>query len=166
MIKYLLAIIFFAFTYTAYGQNSDSYKYWFTFGSMINRDVSMNLSYSFSLNGSFYKVGYFIRGGFSQNPTVGNNGFLFNSVDVSFGKRLQSEWFQISAFIGPSFVFGTERTSSDTLEKFNTAGIETDLQFLFRPANEIGIGISFYGNANFMKNFTGININLTLGNGK
>jgi len=146
-------------------QNEDTtYKYWITTGGWIDKNVSLNFNYSFSLCDNFYKVGYFIRGGFSQNPSVGEDGYLFNSVDISIGRRLQSEWFQSSLFVGPSFVFGKKRIAPGNNEKYNTVGLETDIQLLFRPANEIGLGIGLYGNLNFIKNYAGININLSFGN--
>lgn len=161
----VVAIIF--LTNMLYAQNADTtYKYWMTIGGWINKDVSLNFNYNFSLGNNFYKVGYFIKGGFSQNPSIGEDGYLYNSVNISIGKRFQSEWFQASVFGGPSFVFGKKRISPNNTEKYNTVGLETDVQLLFRPANEVGIGIGLYGNLNFIKNYAGININLTLGNGK
>jgi hypothetical protein len=44
--------------------------------------------------------------------------------------------------------------------------LESKIQLLIKPANEVGFGISFYGNLNPMKNFGGINLNVTIGNGK
>lgn len=167
MKKNRFVVLIFFLTSLLYAQQEEpTYKYWMTVGGWINKDVSLNLNYNFSLVNNFYKVGYFIRGGFSQNPSVGEDGYLFNSIDISIGKRLQSEWFQASVFGGPSYVFGQKRVSSNDTEKYHTVGLETDIQLLFRVANEIGIGIGFYGNLNFTKNYGGININLTLGNGK
>ncbi len=148
-------------------QKEDStYKYWITIGGWIEKNVSLNFNYSFSLGNNFYKVGYFTRGGFSQSPSVGKDGYLFNTIDISIGKRLKSEWFNICLFLGPSYVFGKKRISQGIYEKYSTFGLESDVQLLFRPADEIGIGVGFYGNLNFTKNYAGININLTLGNGK
>ncbi len=152
---------------TSYAQERDtSYKYWMTIGGWIDRDVNLNFNYSFSLGPDFYKVGYFIRGGFSQNPIPSTNGYLYHSVDISIGKRLQSKWFQASLFAGPSYIFGEKRVAANNNEKYNTIGLETDLQLLFRLADEVGIGLGLFGNLNFEKNFTGFDINLTLGNGK
>lgn len=93
-----MGILFFL-TSVIYAQEGDStYKYWMTIGGMINRDVSMNLNYNFSLGSNFYKVGYLVNGGFSQNPSIGEDEYLYNSIDFSIGKRFQSEWFQVSAF--------------------------------------------------------------------
>lgn len=143
-----------------------TYKYWISVGGWIGKNVSLNFNYSFSLGGNFYKVGYFTRGGFSQNPSVGNDGYLFNTIDISVGKRLQSEWFQTSVFAGLSYVFGKKEISQGNYEKYYTLGLESDIQLLFRIADEIGLGVGLYGNLNFIKNYAGININLILGNGK
>jgi hypothetical protein len=147
-------------------EKDTTYKYWITVGAWIGRNLSENLSYNFSLGDNFYKVGYFIRGGFSETPSVGEDGYLFNTVDISVGKRLQSKWFQSSMFVGPSFVFGKKRASFGNTDDYETAGLEADIQLLFRPANEVGIGVGLYGNLNFVKNYIGLNVNLTLGNGK
>lgn len=166
MKKNLIVILFFSINILFAQEKDTTYKYWITFGSWIDRDIATNINYSFSLGNNFYKVGYFIKGGFSQTPSVGDNGYLFNSVDISVGRRLLFEWFQTSAFAGPSFVFGKKRISQNNTEKYNTVGFQTDIQLLFKPADEFGVGIGLYGNLNFVKNYSGININLTIGNGK
>ena len=153
-----------------FAQEEDTtYKYWITIGGMLNNDlVSGNLNYSFSLGSHFYKAGYFTRGGFSlsNNRAVGKDGYLYNTIDISIGKRLQSEWFQAAFFVGPSYLFGKKELSEDNFENYNTVGLESDIQLLFRPANDVGVGIGLYGNLNFEKNYAGLNVNITLGNGK
>lgn len=144
--------------------DSTDYKYWMTWGFMINKDISGNLNYTFSLGDNFFKVNSFGRGSILGGP--GENGFRYNSVDVSIGKRFQSEWFQATIFSGPAFVFGEQRQEHGNNNHFNTVGIQSDLQLLFRLANEVGIGIGLYSNLNFKSSFWGFNINITIGNGK
>lgn len=104
-----------------FAQKEDTtYKYWITLGGWVDRNASLNLNYNFSLSNNFYKVGYFIRGGFSQSPSVGEDGYLFNTIDVSVGKRFQSEWFQASIFAGPSYTYGEKRISQGNNEYYNT----------------------------------------------
>ena len=167
MKKNLFIISIFVFTSFLHAQNEEnSYKYWMTIGFWAHRDVNINANYCFSLMTNYYKVGYFMRGGLSEEPTTDEDGYLIQSIDLSIGKRLQSKWFQASLFGGPAFVFGKRRISVFNDEKFNTVGLETDIQLLFRLANEVGLGVGLYGNLNFIKNYAGININITLGNGK
>ena len=97
---------------------------------------------------------------------LANDGFMHRSVDISIGDRWQSEWFQSSFFVGPAFVFGEKKNVVGDRKNYNTIGVETELQLLFRLANEVGIGLGLYGNLNFQKNFSGFNINFTFGNGK
>lgn len=150
-----------------FAQEKDTtYKYWITLGFFINPDITFNMNYSFALGNNFYKVGYQTKGDGLIWGGFGKNKFLFRSIDISIGRRLQSKWFQASLFAGPSYVFGKKTLTTNSVENFNTIGIETDLQLLLRPANEIGIGIGLFGNLNFTKNYAGININLTFGNGK
>lgn len=147
-------------------EEDTAYKYWITLGGWVERNASLNLNYSFSICDNFYKVGYFIRGGFSQSPSVGDDGYLFNTIDISIGKRFQSEWFQASVFAGPSYIYGEKRISQGNNENYNTVGLESDVQLLFRLADEVGVGVGLYGNLNFEKIYAGLNVNLTLGNGK
>jgi len=164
IIVILFTVLFSSHTFT---QNKDSlYKYWITVGCWVDRDVRANLNYSFSYHGFFYKVGYLTKGESFPFGGFNGNNLHIRSIDISVGKRLQSEWFQTSLFAGPSYVFGEKLLITDSIEKFNTVGLETDVQLLFRLADEVGVGIGLYGNLNFVKNYVGININLTLGNGK
>lgn len=146
-----------------------TYKYWITIGGMLTNEVaSINLGYSFSLGSNFYKASYLQKSGFSlsSNSVVGNDGYLYNSIDVSIGRRLQSEWFQAALFIGPSYLFGKKEVTENNYENYNTVGLQSDLQLLCRIADEVGIGVGLYGNLNFENNYAGLNVNVTLGNGK
>jgi len=150
-------------------EDDSSYKYWMTWGFMlINDDISGNLGYSFSLAENFYKVSWLVQDKFEPSPWGGGSIEMadFNSIDISIGKRFQSEWWQSNIFVGPSYVFGGKDISTSNREKYSTIGLQTDIQLLFRLADEIGIGVGLWGNANFEKSRAGININITLGNGK
>lgn len=166
MKKHLLILLIFSTSYLVFAQQKDSpYKYWLTLGvSVINTTATVNGNYSFSLGDNFYKAGYMHRAGFFGG--AGDDGYIFNTIDVSIGKRLQSEWFQVNAFTGPSYVFGKKSITPGEYEMFYTAGLQTEVQLLFRPANEIGFGIGLYNNLNFTKGYTGINLTITMGNGK
>jgi hypothetical protein len=129
---------------TSAQEEDSSYKYWITVGRGFwpEQDISFNINYSFSPNFSFlsgdnfFKVGYLTEGGFSFNKLgVGKDGFRYNTVDISIGKRLLSEWFMACLFLGPSYVFGEKRTLRGPYEKFKTLGVESDIQLLFRPGN-------------------------------
>lgn len=161
----LVSAIFLLTLTTPAQQNDSSYKYWLTLGvGAINTTVSVNGNYTFSLGDYFYKAGYMYRAGFFGG--FGDDGYTFNTIDVSIGKRFQSEWFQLNAFTGPSFVLGKKRAAVINYEKYYTAGLQTEVQLLFRPANEIGFGIGLFNNLNFEKTYTGINLTITLGNGR
>lgn len=170
MRKILLVVLLLLSSNLLYAQSEDtSYKYWITVGGMLmfNKDLaSINLNYSFSIDRNFYKVAYFSRGGVSQNPSVGNDGYLYNTIDISIGKRLQSEWFQAAFFVGPSYLFGKKELSADNFEDYDTVGLQSDVQLLFRLADEVGVGVGIYGNLNFENSYAGLNVNITLGNGK
>lgn len=152
----------------AQDKNSD-YKYWFTWGGMFyNKTATGNISYSFSLGDNFYKVGYllhnvskhsWISSGNSENADI-------NAISISVGKRFQSEWWETTFFVGPAYVFGENDFPNVNNEKYDTIGLQTEMQILFRYANEFGIGVGLWGNLNLNNSYVGVNINLTLGNGK
>jgi len=169
MKKFFFVMILLLFVKASFAQERDtSYKYWMTLGFWVDRDITANFNYNFSLDKNFFKVNYLTKGGsfFSRGNSPGGNGIIFNSIDVSIGKRLQSKWIQASFFVGPSYVYGEKRINISTNEKYHTAGLQIDALLLFRIANEIGFGIGLFTNFNFEENFTGFDINLTLGNGK
>lgn len=164
----LVLLIFFSANILQAQKEDTTYKYWMSLGLWVDRDISFNFNYNFSLGDNFYKVNYLTRGGsfISKGVNPGSDGIVFSSIEVSIGKRLQTKWLQASLFVGPSFVFGEKRINANLNEKFKTAGLEIDTQLLFRLANEVGVGIGLFANLNFVKGFSGINVNLTLGNGK
>ena len=153
-------------TTTTFCQNNDStYQYWMTLGMGVNQGgFTFDGDYSFSLGNNFYKVGYL----FKDNKTFNaeSDKYFFNSISGSIGKRFQSKWFEASVFCGPSCIIGEKGIYQDIYKKFTTIGLESKIQLLIKPANEVGFGISCYGNLNPMKNFGGINLNITIGNGK
>ncbi|MFA6596443.1 MAG: hypothetical protein WCS69_01890 [Ignavibacteriaceae bacterium] len=161
MRKIYLSFLLLFLTTTIFCQGKDStYKYWMTIGFRPDMGMMFNPSYSFSLGDYFYKVGYFTQ------DIVLRAEPLLNYVSISIGKRFRSKWFEASFFSGPSCVYGDKGVNPALYTKFITPGLETDVQLLFRLANEVGIGVGLYGNLNFIKNFGGITINITLGNGK
>ena len=152
-------------TTTKAQDSTNEYKYWMTLGvGVYKQTMSANLNYSFSLGDNFYKVGYLHRGGILGGS--GEDGLLNTSVDISIGKRIQSEWFQAAFFGGPSYIFGRKSIGHGDTENFKTVGLEADVQLLFRAANEVGIGVGLFGNINFVKSYSGISFNITIGNGK
>jgi hypothetical protein len=164
----VLIIIFPAILLQAQDKNS-AYKYWFTWGGMFDgENLSGNISYSFSLGNNFYKIGYLVKDEFNPSPWGGGSFETadFNSISISIGKRFQSEWWQTTFFVGPAYVFGENDFPNGNNEKYDTIGLQTEMQILFRYADELGLGIGLWGNMNLNKSHVGININLTLGNGK
>ncbi len=167
MKRYILILsVLYSFSLLQAQEKDSSYKYWMTFGlGSIGDNISGNLSYSFSVGENFYKVGWLIQDEF--NPIGSSFETVdFNSIDFSIGKRFESEWWQAVLFAGPSFLFGEKKVANGNRERYNTIGLQTDIQLLFKLADEIGIGVGLWGNANFEKSSAGININITLGNGK
>jgi len=163
-------MLFILYLFPLYSQEKSApYKYWMTFelyGS--NNNISLGAAYSFSAGEYFYKAGYFTRSAFSlwDKMIVDNTGHYYKCINICIGKRYQFEWFQAAFFAGPAYVFGEKEVKNSIYKNYNTAGLQTDIQLLFRIADEIGIGAGLYCNLNFEQPYAGININLAFGNGK
>jgi hypothetical protein len=159
----IMLIALWVFCIPIFSQDNDSsYKYWMTLGIMpLFNDVSVSFSYNFSIKDNFYKIGYQKKG----NSITEGLGHMFNTIDISYGKRIISEWIFADFFIGPSYIYG-EKLAAKNRENFKTAGLQADTQLLFRMANEIGIGFGLYGNLNFERSYTGFSLYFTIGNGK
>jgi hypothetical protein len=145
-------------------ENDSTYKYWMTLGLWADRDADVALNYSFSPGQNFFTVGYFERGGFLGG--LASDGYHISAVNASIGDRIQSQWFHVSGFIGPSFIFGRKIIPGGDQESFKTIGLDLQSQFLFRVANEVGFGLALYGNLNPVKNYSGFRFMITIGNGK
>lgn len=158
-------LLLFCFTSLTFCQSKDTtYKYWLSLGVFAEnyKGITYDADYNFSLGNNFYKIGYLSKGSFFGNRPNETGQYYFRSFNVSIGRRFQSQWFETSLFCGPSYVYG----NSYSKESFNTVGLAAQVQLLFKPANEIGVGFGLQGNLNFRKNFGAIYVNITLGNGK
>jgi hypothetical protein len=144
--------------------NGSAYKYWMTVGMFVEnyKGITFDADYSFSIGDNFYKVGYLSKGSFWSDSPSEEGQHFFRSINISIGKRFLTEWFQASLFCGPSYVYGNSYNN----DSFNAIGLATQVQLLFRLADEIGIGVGMQGNLNFVKNFGAIYVNISLGNGK
>ena len=163
MKKHLLILSFLFCANLLAQKETSSYKYWITLGGFyFNDNISGNISYSFAPENVFYKVGWTVQDEFN----LSSSGPDFNSIDISIGKRIKKEWWQIVFFAGPSYVFGKQIITEQNRTDFYTIGVQSDIQILFRVANEFGIGIGLWGNLNPKRSLAGLNINLALGNGK
>jgi hypothetical protein len=170
MAKLNIVFLFLFLTTTAFSKDIDStnrdsaYKYSMSVGMLIEnyKGITFDADYSFSLGDNYYKIGYLSKGSFLGDTPNEAGQYFFRSFNISIGKRFQSEWFQASLFCGPSYVYGNSYSN----ESFNTIGLATQVQLLFRPANELGIGVGMQGNLNFVKNFGAIYVNFTIGNGQ
>ena len=170
--KTLCIVCFFFNATSVYPQDKDTtYKYWMTFsigGWPNEQSVVLHSAYSFSYGNYYYKVSYFTKGRDLpfEFATALPNAYILRSVSVSAGQRFRSNWFEASGFFGPAYVYGRKGISSCIDKKVSSVGIEAETQFLFRIAKEVGMGFGFYYDLNFVKNFGGACVTLTLGNGK
>ena len=169
MKPFILLLLGLACAPSTFAQGQDStYKYWMTLGVGIDRDWSSSVSYSFSWGDNFYRVSFLDRGAsrWLKPGGLDEDGYLFKAIDFGIGGRIQSGWFRMSEFVGPSFLFGRKQLPGNVDGPFTSVGISLDAEFMFRPADEIGMGVALFGNGNFEKSFMGYNIRISFGNGK
>lgn len=141
--------------------NDDPYKYWLTFstGFIPQNYISSSYSYHFSWREYFIKAGIFGRISWSLS------GLQCTSYDISLGKRNLTKWFMGSYYLGLAYTKGELRDNGNT-NRFNTIGLQGNVQYVLRLADEIGIGVGGYANLNYFRSYLGAEINFTIGNGK
>jgi hypothetical protein len=150
-------------------QNKDTtYKYWMPIGiAMEPWYYTLHTGYCFSIGDNFYKAGYFVKTdplGDIYGASPGK--FALRSFSALIGKRVQWKWFAAYAFGGISYVDGSEGINDWKDKIIHTVGLQAEIHLLLRPANEVGIGLSGFANANAAKCFVGSTVTLTIGNGK
>jgi hypothetical protein len=153
-------------------EKETNYKYWLNFGIGGQHELSSSfaLNYNFSIEKHFLQAGYHfsgaiinLNGGFLQ-PSGGN---ILHAYNISYGERLMSNYFLSAAFIGPSLVTGKVNNQADNISKsYTTIGLSIEAQWIFRAANELGLGIEFYGNLNRYQNISAISFIIYLSNNK
>ena len=149
-----------------YDADKHAYKYWMTIGFGGNGDVfAGNLAYNFSWNSFFGKVGYHTYG--DELITRFHHGdHEFRAFDFSVGQRLKSRWVNFTAFQGVSMAQVEESLKPGETKKFYTPGLQTELQVILKPADELGMGIGILANLNPVHSYAVVTANLSLSNGK
>ncbi len=149
-----------------YDADKYAYKYWLTFGFGWNgSSLAGNLAYTFSWDSYFGKVGYHAYG-YELFSRFYHGEHEFRSLCLSVGKRLKSRWVHFTGFQGVSIAKVNEFVKHGEYKTFYTPGLQTELQVILKPADEIGIGIGVLANVNFAHSYAAVTANLLLGNGK
>lgn len=166
---YLICVLSFLTDQSFAQADSIKNKYWISGGMWMDDEFngSININYCFSYENYFFKTGYIVNGAsstISGNIILNKEGYIFRNISFSIGNRLKEEYYQSNIFIGPSISFGKQRTLNR--DKYFTAlGVLTEAQLFYLLADEVGFGVTLYGDINYIKSFNGITFSLLIGNG-
>ena len=167
--KYALPIIIFLLfspsisaQETADKQTESNYKYWLNIGTRIDEHNlyfgGIHGSYNFSI---FDRYGQTLFTWQKIGKDSGYGEYEPFIASLGIGDRIETRWYLIAGFIGPSWVWGKERSEypdyysnyKDYENSFSTFGVNMNLQFILKPLPEIGFGIDFIKNFNAVNNF-------------
>ena len=140
---------------------------WLSGGAYIDNDVtSIHLSCAVEVGKTTLSAGVGSRGGLLTK--VANDGYGFQVVNLSVGRRWHTAWTHASVLIGPSLLTGDQRHDAGTFTytRVQTVGLDLQSLFLFHIDNEVGLGIGIYGNLNPVHSFVGVRLHAMLGDGE
>jgi hypothetical protein len=90
-----------------------------------------------------------------------------NELFVSIGQRWESTKFEMAAFAGPSYAYGSYPVPivKDTVTKmypyrFKELGLRAELTATYKFAYDLGVGLSLYGTVNKQYSVAGMQIHL------
>ncbi len=150
----------------------------------------------FRVNAPYFTMGYgagygFRSGRVEQNMTIAYHHFIkkiglsagyhsssdqkiwwrsdqkLNEIFVSVGQRWESTKFEMAAFAGPSYAYGSYPVTivRDTVEKvypfrFKELGLRAELTATYKFSYDLGVGLSLYGSVNKQYSVAGLQIHL------
>jgi hypothetical protein len=129
---------------------------WFSigFGVASPYDISFSSSANFGRNNIFQIAmhasdNFKLSGGFPVNGS--------GAVSLSYGLSNVNDLGRIAFFLGPAYAWG-EYYNSDVDTNYKTIGVVTNLQLVFTPVKEMGIGLEMYANLNPKEVTAGISV--------
>jgi hypothetical protein len=119
-----------------------------------NRVMLVGVNTNFSFKNKFVQVGL------NGNLVVFGNSLT--DVNISIGGRKKYRFAQLAWFAGPSWVMFSENRQSNR----HSVGLNSSVQFIFRPLSIMGFGFDIYTNLNFLYPVVGLRALLYFSNGK
>ena len=121
-------------------------------------ETSTSLDYNFHLKRNRFQTGFLLAG-----PSFRNNNVI--QLHAGMGYRLERCNYHWAVYGGVSYSDGYRLQSSsvpDSVFKFSTIGVYSNLQFFYKLKFDYGLGVSAFIDANTREVLTGINIQLFL----
>ena len=119
--------------------------------------INFGINYYRSVGNNFYQIG------FDETFSVFGGNRIIGNINTGIGKRIFNKYFLGAGFIGPNFVFGKIR---DDNKHFFTIGIASNIQIIFKPIKDFGIGTELFANLNFKVSTIGFRLILHISNAK
>jgi hypothetical protein len=157
--------------------DTSQYQYWFNIGPGIDSyssDFNLGLNYNFSLCGNYYQLGYQSISRISKEfyPGLEFKEFPFYACNIGIGKVSVEKYLFFANFIGPAFVWGekvgdnVDATGIRRIKEFYSVGVALNSQIIFRPINELGVGLELYGNINPIRTLAEVRLSIHFNNGR
>jgi len=130
---------------------------YFTLGYGVGRNLgksnyeqNMTLSYHHFVKGVGLGIGFHTS---SDDKIWWRSYQKMNDLHLMVGKRWDGVRFNLSAFAGPSYSYGSYVGYNDVRERewaygYNTVGAVVELQFTYRIFYDVGVGLTAYSSMN------------------
>lgn len=123
-------------------------------------DGNFGIDYHFNIKGHYYQLGIMRSKELHGLFPVYYDRILFD-FHASFGKKLESVKTTYMALIGPSVIIGTNNPKENS---YTTAGIQGQVQAIYKVFFDVGTGICLYGNLNPKYSSAGIRLSFFFSN--
>lgn len=143
---------------------------WFKIAQGVSYHFSMGqleyntlLSYSFRIKKYWFQTGYHVSSNrFFIRPSMQR----LNDIFIMYGKRKETQKFNLAAFAGLSFAYGgtfhhsewTDGRITEWYVGFNQPGLITTLDVTFKPTYDLGVGFSAFTSLNKRYNVVGLQV--------
>ncbi|MCF8239774.1 MAG: hypothetical protein K9J16_00200 [Melioribacteraceae bacterium] len=86
-----------------------------------------------------------------------------SSIAINYGVSRVTDLLRLAISIGPGYVFGKDNSAANHKNiTFNTIGLISNLQMIFSPFKELGIGLDLFLNLNNKQAVSGISLTFVL----
>ncbi|MBI2269830.1 MAG: hypothetical protein HYU69_05665 [Bacteroidetes bacterium] len=124
-------------------------------------DFNLGINYNRLIGKLCYQIGF--------NGNIFAQTLYLNCINLNVGYRLFDRFYLLSGFIGPGFMWGNKKiTSNSGIEwpSYSSIGLSSNIQVIVKPLKDLGIGTEFFFNINHVQSNIGLRIVIHLSNGK
>lgn len=134
------------------------YNNYMTFGPMIGTSTireetqkGIGLDFNWHIRRQYFQTGVMMSGlDFGNNNNVG--------AHIGYGHRVETNYFNVAGFVGPSFNYGVEGNVSGFPEFYSTYGLYLSGQVVAKFMYDMGVGLEVYGDISYKQTIFGIKI--------